>query len=264
MAGQAKIKTIKLTIQGLDDSPLKMNPMPKDQLLAMRAGIKEVRNREESVEAEAKRKLYRSEDYAEKPGIFGIPRVNLFACLCKAGPFFAMKGKTNISTATSTFLPMIVSFEEGRRFFAFDDQNLRYEDDVVKGTNPNGGEAVVIVRPAYTSWRITLTIKVNEATGVSDRTIYRLFKLAGEGIGLCDHRPSKGKGECGRFKVVEWDLIEEHDIADEEAKFFDKGKRKKVTRRDQIIREAETADHRQDDEVTAELEQHVDEVIGEE
>jgi len=237
----AKIKTIQLTIQGLAGSPMKMNPMPKDQLLAMRAGIREVRNKEESVESEAARKLYRAGDYGGTDGILGIPRVNLFACLCKAGQQIPYKGKSNISTATSTFLPMIVAFEEGRKFYEFDDQTINYAVDVVKGTNPNGGEAVVIVRPAFEDWTITLKIDVDETTGVTDRTIFKLFKLAGAGIGLCDHRPNR-KGECGRFKVVTWETVGERDSSDDEAKFFDKKVRKNVARRDQIIADAEAAE----------------------
>ena len=240
MAGQAKIKTVRLTIRGLKGSPLKMNPMPLEQLLNMRKGVKEVRNKDEATEAEAARKLYRAGDYGGTDGIVGIPRVNLFACLCEAGRQIDFKGKTKISTATSTFLPMIVSFEEGLRFFAFDDQAIEFTTDIVKGTNPNGGEAVVIVRPAFEGWAITFIIDIDESTGVKDKTVFQLFRLAGAGIGLCDHRPNK-KGECGRFKVVEWDLIGERNTADDEARFFDKGPRKKVARREQIVQAADAA-----------------------
>ena len=62
---------------------------------------------------------------------------------------------------------MLVSFEEGRRFFEFDDQTIKYSVDVVKGTNPNGGEAVVIVRPAFEDWSITLEVEIDESTGVT-------------------------------------------------------------------------------------------------
>jgi hypothetical protein len=218
-----------------------MNPMPLKDLLNMRAGIKSVRDKDESVESEAARKLYRAGDYGGNDGLLGIPRVNLFACLCEAGRQIDFRGKTKISTATSTFLPMIVSFEEGRRFFAFDKQDIAYTTDVVKGTNPNGGEAVAIVRPAFEDWTITLEVEIDESTGVKDKTIFQLFKLAGAGIGLCDHRPNK-KGECGRFKVVAWETVRERDNADDAAKFFGNESRKKVTRRDQIAQAADAAD----------------------
>jgi hypothetical protein len=222
------IKTIQITLQGIAGSPLLMNPMTRQQLEAMRLRQREPKNTEKTIEQEAGEKIYRDHDSK-----MGIPRVNLFACLCEAGRQISFKGKTNLSTATSTFLPMIIRFEEGVRFFPFKDQETPWVADVVKGTNPNGGEAVAIVRPAFEDWSIEFKLEVDESTGVTDRTIFKLFKLAGAGIGLCDHRPNR-KGEAGTFKVTAWKTIDERAATDAEKEFFDKGPRHKVTREDQI------------------------------
>lgn len=242
MAGQAKIKTIRLTISAIPGSPMLINAMSKQQLLDMRAKIKEVRDPNETTEHEAERKLYLPGDFESTPGVYGVPRVNLFASFSRAGRFLPFKGKSNISTAAgSTYLPMIVSFEPGVRFFRFDDHEITWKTTVTKGTNPNGGEAVVIVRPGFENWSITITIEIDETWGVTDKTIFKLINLAGKGFGLCDHRPECG-GEAGMYKITAWETIAERDAENDEKLFFAKGPRKNVKRRDQILAAADAAD----------------------
>jgi hypothetical protein len=74
----------------------------------MRAGIREVRNKDETVEAEAARKLYRSDDYGLKEGILGIPRVRRFrfmtAISCQGTLALPIAYRSKFLNSTALFL----------------------------------------------------------------------------------------------------------------------------------------------------------------
>jgi hypothetical protein len=76
-----------------------------------------------------------------------------------------------------------------------------------KGKNPNGGEAVCIVRPMFELWAITFTVLM-DIEELAEDTFLRLFTLAGTRIGLGDFRP-QCKGTFGKFAVIRWDKLSE-------------------------------------------------------
>lgn len=80
-----------------------------------------------------------------------------------------------------------------------------WEVDIQQGRNPNGGEAVCLIRPRFDEWQFSLTIEVDQdqmPLGMARE----LIDIAGKRIGLLDFRPQR-KGIYGRFQVVGWDVL---------------------------------------------------------
>lgn len=134
----------------------------------------------------------------------------LLAALINAGVFIRMDKKRQLSTRDSTLLPGLLELEgeswpllkpgkdgeEAKWGFA----PWRFE--MRKGTNPNGGEAVCIVRPIFPEWAIVVTVQIDIGELAED-TYRKLFDLAGKRIGLGDFRPAR-KGRFGMFIVECW------------------------------------------------------------
>ena len=195
----------KVRIEIVSIDRLLMNAMGRDLLESLRTKTPKPKDRSQSLEDEAKPKFYRDED-----GSFGIPTENLLACLAEAGRSVQLDGKTKVSTATSTKLYGFMSIEE--TFLKFDEHDLAEEPDLRRGRNPNGGEAVALVRPMFRSWKLTCTIEIDEQE-INPARVRELFRKAGRYIGLGDFRPSC-KGPFGRFKVAVWEVLETYDADD--------------------------------------------------
>ena len=136
-----------------------------------------------------------------------IPVENLMSCLIEAGRFIRLEGKKMLSNATSTVLPGLLSIEDDVLWLQEPTRwgvaEWRY--DLRQGRNPNGGEAVAIVRPRFDSWAVRLTIQADLGT-LPENTFRQLFDFAGMRVGLGDFRPQR-KGIFGQFVVDEWRLV---------------------------------------------------------
>jgi len=194
VAAHAGLVLIRARVEGI--TPLLMNAMSQEVLLGIREKTKKAKNAAKpTLREEADAKIHRMPD--ARPH---IPVGMLMACLIGAGQFVRMDGKRQISTAKATILPGLVTIED--RWLPL--QPGTYEVDIAQGRNPNGGEAVCIVRPRFDEWGFDLTLSVDQSQ-VSLTVIRELVDIAGSRVGLGDFRP-KCKGVFGRFKLAKWEI----------------------------------------------------------
>ena len=71
-----------------------------------------------------------------------------------------------------------------------------------QGRNPNGGEAVCIIRPRFDAWALELSL-LAALDSIPESTMRQLVDIAGSRIGLCDFRPQR-RGIFGTFRVDSW------------------------------------------------------------
>jgi hypothetical protein len=189
------MKRVLVTCQGLPPGML-MNPTTEELLDILRERRPQQRKTDWSPHDEAASRLCVDGD-----GQIGLPALNLFSCLVKAGRR-VKSGRQQISTATSTILPSFLAIEE--EFLPFKgDPESSWVVDKRRGTNPNGGEMVCLVRPRFLKWELDVTIQIDDKAGIDESTIKELFRMAGTAMGLGDFRPGKG-GPFGRFAVTNW------------------------------------------------------------
>lgn len=191
---------VKIKIEG--SSPMLQNAMTEDTLQGLWTPDKKAKT--------AGRPLPRdhanSRVYKDDKGRPYIPGVNLMACLIAAGVFLRADGKRQFSTAKSSILPGLITLEESAiLLFDRDGEQAKWEVDMRRGVNPNGNEAVAVVRPRFDSWTMTFHLLINEDQ-VPESKIRDLVDIAGRSIGLGDFRPAR-KGTFGRFKVVAWKRV---------------------------------------------------------
>jgi hypothetical protein len=142
--------------------------------------------------------------YSTHDGKPMIPGENLMSCLIAGGVFVRLDAKRQVSTGKGTLLPGLMSMLD----FVLPlvdpdtDKPVKWEPDVRKGTNPNGNEAVCIVRPRFDRWAFRCRIEIDDSE-IGENTIRNLWDLAGKRIGLGDFRPSR-KGIFGQFTVEQW------------------------------------------------------------
>lgn len=192
------MKRVLVTCMGI--SPMLMNPATPELLMQIRNKTTPPRRTDWSVEEEASTRLCYGDHYGA-PGQIGIPALNLYSALVKAGRKHKM-GRTQISTATTTTLPSFLSIEDEFLVLKGHDVANSWEADVRRGTNPNGGELVVLVRPKFREWEFDVTIQFDDDKA-NEQLIKALFETAGSSLGLGDFRPGKG-GPFGRFAVSKW------------------------------------------------------------
>lgn len=146
-----------------------------------------------------------------------VPKEMLMASLINAGVYIRLDQKRQLSTKDSSMLPGLLMLEgdsyplllpgEGEES-TWGLSPWRYE--VRQGRNPNGGEAVCIVRPLFGKWAISFTVLL-ETEDLPEDTFLRLFGLAGSRIGIGDFRPQR-KGTFGQFAVTRWERQEQVDL----------------------------------------------------
>lgn len=186
--------TVHARIEGV--TPLLFNAMSQAQLLAIRDKVRPAKNASKPTpREEADSKVHRMPD-----GDPHIPVPMLMSCLIGAGQFVRLDGKRQVSTAKSTVLPGLLTIED--RWLPI--TPTAYEVDIAQGRNPNGGEAVCIIRPRFDTWGFDVTLSVDQSQ-VALATIRELVDIAGTRVGLGDFRP-KCKGTFGRFGVVKWEV----------------------------------------------------------
>lgn len=182
-----------------------MNRMSEAELLGLRrTGIKKSKSapKPEKPRDEAAPKVYLTRD-----GLAYIPTENLFSCLVQAGRMVRLEGKKQVSTATGTILPSFFDLTDEYLLLQNpDDPHAapEWEVDLRQGRNPNGGEAVCLVRPRFDRWAFTCHAEV-DLEEVAEAIVRDLFEKAGRKVGLGDFRPAR-RGPFGRFVIDRWDL----------------------------------------------------------
>ena len=193
------MKRVLITLRSKNPGYL-MNPVTPELLEQIRTKTSPPRRRDWTPYQEASTKLGKGDEYG-LPEAIGIPANNLFACLRQAGRM-VKNGRTQISTATGTKLPMYVELEDEFLPFKGDDVAESWVPVVMRGTNPNGGEMVALTRPLFKRWEVDVSILFDEKK-INDKVVQELFEIAGAAYGLGDFRPERG-GRFGRFVVAAW------------------------------------------------------------
>jgi len=117
---------------------------------------------------------------------------------------FAWHGKRQMSTKQSTLLPAFLTVEDPYLPLVGQEGGpAAWEVDMRQGRNPNGGEAVCIIRPRFDSWSIDLSLQI-DADSIAESLIRQLVDIAGSRIGLGDFRPQR-RGVFGKFRVDRWE-----------------------------------------------------------
>lgn len=188
----------------LQGDRLLMDRMPDETLEDLRTGKRSPKDRSQSKEDECRPKIYRDAN-----GNIVVPVINLLAALVHAGRQVKI-GKVQVSTAKTTNLFGFMTVSgENMPLLVFDGTQWRqatdedWEPDTRRGTNPNGGEAVSVVRPKFTNWAVTATVTFDPSQKVKLDNIETIFETAGRVSGLCSFRPQK-RGNFGMFTPVEW------------------------------------------------------------
>lgn len=190
-------KEILVRIKCKGISPLLLNAKSREVTLSLRAKDKKPKNAPKpSPHDEAASKLYMLPD-----GRLHLPLQNVYSCLVKAGQGVRLDGKRQVSTAKSTLLPSLMSIEDSEIVL----ESPGWEADVQGGVNPNGGEAVCIIRPRFDEWGFVFHARI-DTSEIAEQVIRELVDKAGSRVGLGDFRPER-KGFYGRFRVVGWDRL---------------------------------------------------------
>jgi hypothetical protein len=187
-------------------SCLMMNRWLPEQLLDLRD-----KTRKKSTTAE---KLPLQEEAALKvytvDGKPVVPVENLFACLMAAGMYIRLDGKRQLSTTKSSLLPGMLTILTNPLWLQNPSDHTSPADwgiaewkyDIRAGNNPNGDQAVAIVRPRFDEWAIHLEVLLDDDQ-LGMNAFRRVFDYAGARIGLMEFRPQR-RGVCGMFRVDYW------------------------------------------------------------
>lgn len=202
------------TIKGLSPGLLQ-NKMGINELMSLRDKTRKVSKHASrpSLEDEAAMHVHLN---ADKQAC--IPKSMLMSCLIGAGKFIRLDQKRQLSTKDSSLLPgflvlegenypllMPGSKDESKWGFS------TWKHDIQQGRNPNGGEAVCIVRPLFEKWGISLTL-LADLEQLPEDTYLKLFEYAGRRVGLGDFRPAR-KGTFGMFTLTRWENIGEDSMS---------------------------------------------------
>lgn len=191
------MKRIEVELTGT--SPLLVNRMTDEQLLALHTREKRKFKAPKDPRDEAAEKVYQTRE-----GRPYLPTENLMACFISAGQYIKLDGKRQMSTKQSTLLPGFLTIEDA--YLPLITGKTRaaasWEVDMRQGRNPNGGEAVCIIRPRFDRWAVTASLLV-DTDSITEQVIRELVDIAGSRIGLCDFRPQR-RGIFGKFNVTKW------------------------------------------------------------
>lgn len=185
-------------------SPLLMNAMSQEQLLAIHGKVKAPKTAARPIPRdEAEGRLHRLPD-----GTPHVPVQALTAALVNAGVFVRMDGRRQVSSAKSTNLFGMLAIEDTTLplWVPGEETHPSWEVDIQQGRNPNGGEAVCLIRPRFDAWELRLTAEVDQRE-MPLQMARDLFDIAGRRMGLLDFRPQR-KGPFGRFAVSLWKRLD--------------------------------------------------------
>lgn len=175
-----------------------LNRMTEDQLLRLRTKRKRPKSfsTEETPRQEAAKKIHATTD-----GQPCLPARMLMAALIAAGQYVRLDGKRQMSTAKSTIVPGFLKLTEHVYLL----RPNKWELDIQQGRNPNGGEAVCLIRPRFDQWGFTFTL-ILDTSQVSEVLCRELVEVAVERMGFGDFRPGR-KGTYGQTAVVGWKVL---------------------------------------------------------
>ncbi len=197
---------VQVEVVSVGTSPLLMNAMSEQQLLDIwfkKKSPKTATRRKPREEAESK--LHCLPDKAPH-----VPPKCLYATMVNAGQFVRLDGKRQISTEKKTILPAMLSLlsQEIRLVIPGTHLPAPWEVDIQQGRNPNGGEAVCIIRPRFDEWEFRFAVEVDQSLMSLDMA-RELIDIAGRRVGLLEYSP-RHRGTFGTFKVVEWKIVRPH------------------------------------------------------
>jgi len=204
------MKRFSLTLKGSPPGVL-FHRMSTEALLKLRdkTGKKSKSAAPLSLEEEAEQCIHR-----DASGRAVIPTKMLMAALMNAGVFIRLDQKRQLSTKDSSLLPGLLHIDDTEFLLlkpgSGDESTWGYASwryTVEQGRNPNGGEAVCIVRPLFELWAITFDVTL-DTDELAEDTFRRLFDLAGSRVGIGDWRPAR-KGVYGQFRVTRWMAAED-------------------------------------------------------
>ncbi len=205
---QEDLVRVRVTCKGV--TPLIMNKMPLATLLSL--GDKTRKKSKVAAALGTPRERAEPLIYLNRDGDPIIEAKALYSSLVAAGVYVRLDGKRQLSTKTSTTLPSFMTIEDIELpLLDSEGEVAAWEPDIQQGRNPNGGEAVCLVRPRFDDWRFSVKILIDQSE-ISEDAIRRLFDLAGRRCGLYEYRPNR-KGFFGQFVVECWDHVEEEEQA---------------------------------------------------
>lgn len=179
-------------------SPILLNPATRELLATLEGSVKRPKSAKPTNEEKCEKII---KEFMELYGAIGLPASYITGNFVNAGKRVQFSGQTKMTASkkdTMLFSVMLVHMPESR-FFVFDPCS-QWEVDVAKGTNPNGGEAVVIARPRIDTWGFDLDITVHDDGIMPPEKLAELWHYAGTAYGYGDHRPQKG-GNYGMFET---------------------------------------------------------------
>jgi hypothetical protein len=201
------MKLFEIVLQGR--SPLLMNKMSEEILISLTDKTKKASKTaaKPSLEEQAASKVYVVD------GAPVIPVQNLMASLIECGKYIRLDGKRQLSTSSSSMLPGFLFFED-QHLPLLDVSNgsqgnwgvAQWRYSLMQGRNPNGGEAVPVVRPMFERWGCVVRVQL-DTESIPESTFRQLFDWAGLRVGLMDFRPAR-KGTFGQFIVRNWNEID--------------------------------------------------------
>lgn len=204
---QVGVGLVRVIVSVVGLTPLLMNRMTAETLEGIRRKTKKpkTQQRPEKPRDEAAPKVYQTED-----GRPYWPVENLFSCWVGAGQFVRLDGKRQVSSAKSTVLPAFLTIEDPVLLLVENPsepaerwRSAEWEVDMRQGRNPNGGEAVCLVRPRFDKWGFRVSILVDTAE-VGINIAREVVEQGGKRMGLGDFRPQK-RGPFGKYSIVRWD-----------------------------------------------------------
>lgn len=192
---------VNVVVQG--KTPLIQNAMSQQQLLDIwfkKKAPKTATRRQPREEATSK--LHVLAD-----GRPHVPSTALFACFINAGQFIRLDGRRQISTADKTVLPSMMTLltKELPITLPGSNQSAPWEVDIQQGRNPNGGEAVCIIRPRFDLWQLSFVVEVDQQL-MSLAMARELIDIGGRRIGLLEYTP-RHRGTFGCYLVTLWEVV---------------------------------------------------------
>jgi hypothetical protein len=190
------LQRIRIDVKGI--TPLLMNRMSEDSLLGLRTKNKKAKSKasDQTPRDEAMAKAYLTKDGAPY-----WPIENVMSMLISAGQSCRLDGKRQMSTAKSSVIPGFLQLEEA--YLQLKTSGM--EVDLHQGRNPNGGEAVCIIRPRFDEWSYIVTMTL-DTFQVSEAQARELWDIAVSRIGHGDFRPAR-KGTFGRAVITKWQRL---------------------------------------------------------
>ena len=136
-----------------------------------------------------------------------VPVRMLYSSMMSAGVFIRLDGKRQVSTKSESNLPglmTIVGTAPLTLFLPGTDKEPPWDVDLQQGVNPNGGEAVCVIRPIFYEWEIRPTFQIDLRV-FGEKAARELVDIAGRRMGVGSFRPSR-RGTYGQYVVAVWDV----------------------------------------------------------